>query len=78
MNKKQKLKFQIQQKEMQLKKLHLHQGTDDVCCSLINSLTLEKAVLKKELEQLEQNRVIEFIKGFTQRKEKRICDYFKA
>ena len=78
MNKKQKLKFQIHQKEMQLKKLHLHQSANDVCCSLVNSLTLEKAVLKKELEQMEQNRVIEFIKNFTQRKEKRICDYFRA
>lgn len=73
MNKKQ-LKKQISQKELQIKKLHLHQN--EVCNHLYNSLILEKAVLKKELEELEKNPFVEKMKSLFASKEKRICDYF--
>ena len=76
MNEKQQLKKQIQQKELQIKKLSLHLSSSDVCNELYNTLILEKAVLKKELESLNKNPIIENIKKAF-RKEKLICDYFK-
>lgn len=75
--KKHQLKKQIQHKELQIKKLHLHQTSSDVCSQLYNSLILEKAILNKELELLEKNPIVEKIKRFLPKKEKLICDYFK-
>lgn len=69
---------QIKHKELQIKKLHLHQSSSDVCNQLYNSLILEKAILKKELENLEKNPVLEKIKKIFNKKEKLICDYFKS
>jgi len=70
------LKKQILQKELQIKKMHLHQSSSDVCNQLYNTLILEKAVLKKELEELEKNPVLEKIKHVFSKKEKLICDYW--
>ncbi len=78
MNNKQLLKKKIAQKELQIKKLHLHQNSSDVCNQLYNTLILEKAILKKELEELEKNPIIENIKKIIPHKEKLICDYFKS
>jgi len=75
MNKNQ-IKKQILQKELQIKKLHLHQSSSDICAQLYNTLILEKAILKKELEELEKNPVTEKLKKLFSSKEKRICDYF--
>lgn len=77
MNKNQ-LKKQIHLKELQIKKLHLHQSSSEVCNKLYNTLILEKAILKKELEALEKNIVVEKIKKIFSKKEKLICDYFKG
>lgn len=77
MNTKQIIKKRIAEKELQIKKLHLHQTSSDVCNQLYNTLILEKAILKKELEQLEKNNIIEAIKKIIPKKEKLICDYFK-
>ncbi len=74
--KKQQLKKQILQKELQIKKLHLHQSTSDVCNQLYNSLILEKAILKKELELLEKNLIVEKFKCLMPKKERLICDYW--
>ena len=76
--KKHLLKKQILQKELQIKKLHLHQSSSDICNQLYNSLILEKAVLKKELEELDKNPLVEGIKKVFTKKEKLICDYFKS
>ena len=76
MNKNQ-LKKQIFQKELQINKLHLHQASNDICNQLYNSLILEKAILKKELEEFEKNAFVEKIKGMFSSKEKLICDYWK-
>ena len=76
MNEKQLIKKQIQQKELQIKKLALHLNSSDVCNKLYNTLILEKAILKKKLETLGKNPIIENLKK-TFRKEKLICDYFK-
>ena len=75
---KNQLKKQIHLKELQIKKLHLHQSSSDVCNQLYNTLILEKAILRKELENLEKNPIIEKVKKVFTRKEKLICDYFKS
>ena len=77
MNKNQ-LKKQIQLKELQIKKLHLHQTSSDICNQLYNTLILEKAIFKKELEELEKNPIAEKFKNVFSKKEKLICDYFKG
>ncbi len=76
MNKKQ-LRKQIFQKELQIKKLHLHQSSTEFCNQLYNSLILEKAILKKDLDNLEKNPLMEFVKKTFSSKEKLICDYWK-
>ena len=78
MNKKQILIKKIQQKELQIKKLHLHQTSSEVCEQLYNTLILEKAVLCKELKELNKNPIIEAVKKVVPKREKLICDYFKA
>lgn len=75
-NEKQILKKQIQQTELQIKKLNLHSTDSDVCMDLYNSLILKKAVLRKQLQEAEKNPVIEKIKSLIPHKEKLICDYF--
>lgn len=76
MNKNQ-LKKQILQKELQIKKLHLHQQSPECCNQLCNTLILEKAILKKELENLEKNRFLEKIKKAFSPKKTLICDYWE-
>jgi len=75
-NNKQILKKQIQQTELQIKRLQNNLNGSDVCEDLYNSLILKKAVLKKQLENLEKNPIVEKIKKIVPRKEKLICDYF--
>lgn len=76
MKTKEQLKKQIQQIELQIKKLNLRASTSEVCEDLYNSLILRKAVLKKELEMLDKNPVLDKLKKLIPRKEKLICDYF--
>ena len=45
---------------------------------LVLTLILEKAILKKELEELEKNPIAEKFKKIFPKKEKLICDYFKG
>ena len=78
MNNKQILQKRIKQKELQIKKLHLHHTSSDVCNQLYNTLILEKAILKKELQELEKNPIVEAVKKVMPRREKLICDYFKG
>lgn len=77
MNKNQ-LKKQILLKELQIKKLSLHETSSELCNNLCNTLILEKAVLKKELESIEKNSIINKLKNILPKKEKLICDYFKS
>ena len=78
MNNKEILKKRIQQKELQIKKLHLHQNSSEICNQLYNTLIMEKAILNKELKELEKNPVVEAIKRAVSKREKLICDYFKG
>ena len=78
MNSKHQLKKQIQYKELQIKRLNSNKNSSEVCEHLLNSLILDKAILKKELDELNNNNIIRNIKTFFTKKEKRICDYFKG
>ncbi len=76
MNTKNQLKKRIAQTELQIKKLNIHASTSEICEDLYNSLILQKAILKKELEELDKNPLLEKIKKIVPRKKKLICDYF--
>ena len=76
MNNKELLKKQIQQAELQIKKLDQQAFRTEVCEDLYNSLILKKAIMKKELEELEKNLIVKKIKSILPRREKLICDYF--
>ena len=74
---KKELLLAIKEKEMQLAKLKLHIDKSSVCGDLYNKLVLEKAILKKELEDSQKNNVIDGIKKFVPHKKTLICDYFR-
>lgn len=76
MNEKQKLVKKIKDIELQIKRLDYHATNSDVCSDLYNSLILQKAVLKKDLENLNKNPLVEKVKRLLPRREKLICDYF--
>lgn len=76
MNEKQQLKKRIAQTELQIKKLNMKASDSDVFDDLYNSLILQKAIMKKELEELNKNPIIEKFKSILPKKEKLICDYF--
>lgn len=76
MNEKQNLKKRIQQLELQIKKLDMHCSNSEVCESLYNSLILQKAIAKKDLENLSKNPLVEKFKNVLPRKKNLICDYF--
>lgn len=67
----------IKEKELQLKKLKEHIDKSEVCSDLYNKVVLEKAILKKELENLDKNHILEAVKNLLPRKKTLICDYFK-
>ena len=76
MNNKQQIEKKIKQIELQLKKLTLNSSNSDICDDLQNSLILKKAILKKDLEILNKNPIVESIKKLIPHREKLICDYF--
>lgn len=74
---KQKLIRSIKEKEIQLAKLKLHVDKSRICGDLYNKIVLEKAILKKELEELSENKFVNGLKNIIPHKKKLICDYFK-
>lgn len=69
----------IHEKEIQLAKLKEHIDKSEVCSDLYNKLLLEKAILKKQLEDLNNNTLVNRIKNFIPRRNKKlICDYFNG
>lgn len=74
--KKKHLQQHIEEKELQIQKFKLRLKSSDLCESLYNKAILEKAILKKELEELDKNKFVESIKKILPRKKERICDYF--
>lgn len=71
------LKDAIKDKELQLAKLKLHVDKSSICSDLYNKVVLEKAILRKELQDLEENNFITTVRNFIPRKKVLICDYFK-
>ncbi|MBE7711889.1 MAG: hypothetical protein E7Z92_07115 [Cyanobacteria bacterium SIG31] len=76
MDNKQLLKKRIEQIELQIKRLSQSTSSNEVSESLHNSLILQKAILKKDLENLNKNPLVEKIKKIMPHQEKLICDYF--
>jgi len=67
----------IKEKEVQLSKLKAHIDKSSICSDLYNKVVLEKAILKKELEMLEENKFLKKIRSVLPRKKTLICDYFR-
>lgn len=67
----------IKQKEIQLAKLKEHVNKSSICSDLYNKVVLEKAILKKQLEELNKHSIIDSIKNIIPHKKTLICDYFK-
>ena len=67
----------IKQKEKELSQLQYCVDKSDICSDLYNKTVLEKAILKKELDELGQNKFAQKIKNFLPKKKVLICDYFK-
>ena len=74
---KKKLIQAIKEKEFQLAKLAAHVDKSRVCSDLYNKVVLEKAVLKKELQDLDRNKFLDNVRNIIPRKKVFICDYFK-
>ena len=76
---KNKLMASIREKEIQLAKLREHIDKSEVCSDLYNKVLVEKAILKKQLDDLRNNTLANRIKHLLPRRgEKLICDYFKG
>ncbi|MBR1619170.1 hypothetical protein IJ674_04670 [bacterium] len=69
----------IHDKELQLSKLKQHIDKSDICSDLYNKVLIEKAILKKQLDDLKNNSIACRIKHLVSRHDdKLICDYFKG
>lgn len=69
----------IHEKELQLAKLKQHIDKSDICSDLYNKVLIEKAILKKQLDDLKNNSIASRIKHLVSRRDsKLICDYFKG
>lgn len=74
---KKKLIQAIKDKEIQLAKLAVHVDKSRICSDLYNKVVLEKAILKKELEDLDKNKFLDNVRSMFPHKKVFICDYFK-
>ena len=72
------LKQSIKEKEIQLSKLEQHIEKSNVCAEVYNRVILEKAILKKELDDSQKNMFFERAKQLIPHKKTRICDYFNS
>ncbi len=67
----------IREKEIQLAKLKEHIDKSSICSDLYNKVVLEKAILKKQLDDSRKNKIVINLRNFLPRKKTLICDYFK-
>lgn len=77
--KKEELIQKIKEKEQQIEMFRKRMKTSDLCADLYDKALVEKAVLKKELEELEKSKLLRLVNKFVpkDKKNKLICDYFK-
>ena len=66
----------IKEKEVQLAKLESYVDKSIVCSELYNKVVIEKAILKKELDEINKNKLMGKVIKLFPRKTKLICDYF--
>ena len=67
----------IREKEVQLSKLKEHIDKSEVCSDLYNKILIEKAILKQQLDDLQNKSLVNRIKHLLPCQEKLICDYFR-
>ncbi len=76
---KKKLISAINKKETQLKKLKQHINKSEICSDIYDRVLIEKAVLKKQLDELQNSSIVDKIRHLLpHKKERLICDYFKS
>lgn len=75
---KKELIISIKQKEEKLSKLKEHIDKSEVCSDLYDKMLIEKAVLKKQLDDLQNKSLVNRVKHLLPKREKLICDYFKG
>ena len=73
---KKEILMSIKEKELQLAKLKEHIDKSSVCADLYNKVILEKAILKKQLDELKKNKLAEKVVRLFPHKKTLICDYF--
>jgi len=73
---KRKLIEQIARKQVQLDKLAEHVDKSFICSQLYNKVVIEKAILKKQLDDLKKSKLAEKVVRLFPRKKALICDYF--
>ena len=73
-----KLIEQIAKKRVQLEKLAAHVDKSYICSQLYNKVVIEKAILKKQLDDLSKNKLAEKVIRLFPRKKTLICDYFNS
>jgi hypothetical protein len=74
---KKELKDAIREKGLQLEKLKAHVDKSTVCSDLYNKVVLEKAIMNKELQDLETDNFLSRVKQLMPKRKTLICDYFK-
>lgn len=68
----------IKEKEAQLAKLAAHVDTNFICSELYNKVVIEKAILKKQLDDINRSKLAEKVIRLFPRKKTLICDYFNS
>lgn len=67
---------QIAKKKAQLNKLSVHLNKSYICSQLYNKVVIEKAILKKQLDDLDRNKFAEKVLRLFPHRKTLICDYF--
>ena len=78
--KKEEILKKIEENEQQIEMFRKRMKTSDLCAELYDKAILDKAILKKELEECEKNQIMKMVKKFIPKhkmKKVLICDYFK-
>ncbi len=73
---KKELISKIREREEKLNQLKNHIEKSSVCADIYDKILIEKAILKRELDELTNNTFINKMKKMFSHKEKLICDYF--
>lgn len=71
------LENSVKEKKLQLEKLERHVDKSSVCSDLYNKVVLEKAILNKKLQDLQDDNFLAKAKQLIPRKKTLICDYFR-